>query len=128
MLCAALLNLNLVPHIVIERALASLHLGADENQWYADVVSTSRSGVVAPQFRVIEAEIASPRDYRDIKNILRAARDAHGITQGAYDKASRAFELLARAEAAVHNVHVDDVHFHEVRRSTREHYHALYYG
>ena len=57
-----------------------------------------------------------PADHRErrslstIKNIIRKA----DIAAPARDMAIRAFELLGEAEAGVHNVPIESIHFHEV--------------
>ncbi len=50
------------------------------------------------------------RRYGDIRAMLEHA----SLPGKALDNAQRAFALLAEAEAAVHNIPVDHVHFHEV--------------
>lgn len=50
------------------------------------------------------------RSYRDIERIL----DASAVSDGAKEKAARAYRLLAEAEARVHGLSLDEVHFHEV--------------
>ena len=128
MLCAALLNLGVVPLDVIERGLRSLAseftggVGTSMARvgWHVDVGTSIRNGVVAPIFEVIEHDIDDEeyltrhrnRCYRDIKAMLRGV--SGGITPGAVTIAHRAFEALAVAEADVHGMDVGSVHFHEV--------------
>jgi hypothetical protein len=50
------------------------------------------------------------RSLSTIKNIIRKA----DIAAPARDMAIRAFELLGEAEASVHNVPIESIHFHEV--------------
>lgn len=50
------------------------------------------------------------RNLRDVMGIIDSAQ----MTTGARAIASRAFEILARAEAQAHGLPVDQVHFHEV--------------
>ena len=50
------------------------------------------------------------RSLSTIKNIIRKAE----IASPAKEMAIRAFELLGEAEAAVHNVPIESIHFHEV--------------
>lgn len=51
--------------------------------------------------------------HRGIADVL-GIIDAATMTDGARDLARRAFEILARAEAAAHGVPIEQVHFHEV--------------
>lgn len=76
----------------------------------ARVVAAERSAIVAPRFVVGEDGQQPFRDYAEIKRMLASA----ALPPGAEAIASRAFRLLAEAEAAVHGMPVDDVHFHEV--------------
>jgi uncharacterized protein (TIGR00299 family) protein len=53
------------------------------------------------------------RDWRSIRRMIEDAGRA-GLGEGVVDRAVRTFEVLAEAEAAVHGVEPDEVHFHEV--------------
>jgi uncharacterized protein (TIGR00299 family) protein len=53
------------------------------------------------------------RDWRSIRRMIEDAGSA-GLGDGVVDRAVRTFEVLAEAEAAVHGVEPDEVHFHEV--------------
>jgi pyridinium-3,5-bisthiocarboxylic acid mononucleotide nickel chelatase len=50
------------------------------------------------------------RSWADIRNIINSS----GIDEGIVEKALNIFSVLASAEARVHKVAVDDIHFHEV--------------
>jgi uncharacterized protein (TIGR00299 family) protein len=50
------------------------------------------------------------RNWREIRALIEAAR----LDEGARRLALRTFELLAEAEAKIHGMAVEDVHFHEV--------------
>ncbi len=72
----------------------------------------SANGIVARGFTV-EHVRANPRPthhYREIRDFLRASALAAQVR----DRAIAIFEVLADAEAAVHGVARDDVHFHEI--------------
>lgn len=60
---------------------------------------------------IVEVESDQPqRDWRTIRAIIAES----GLTERAKERALRIFGALAVAEASVHGVAVDDVHFHEV--------------
>lgn len=60
---------------------------------------------------IVEVESGQPqRDWRTIRTII----EASGLTERAKELSLRIFGALAVAEASVHSVAVDDVHFHEV--------------
>jgi uncharacterized protein (TIGR00299 family) protein len=105
MLVAALLDLG-VPRSVIDNALAVLPLGG----YRIELGSAVRSGIVARRFMVHVDERQPERDYAQIRAMLEAADLSAGTRAIALD----AFRTLAQAEATVHRVPVDDVHFHEV--------------
>lgn len=72
--------------------------------------SASQHGISGMHL-VIDVESNQPqRDWRTIRAII----EASGLTDRAKERALRIFGALATAEAAVHGVEVDDVHFHEV--------------
>lgn len=105
MLVAALLDLG-VPREAIDRALSSLGLGG----YRTEVTTRVQSGIVATRF-IVTVEGAQPdRRYRDVRAILEAAP----LVDGVRTRALAAFAALAGAEARVHRMPLDDVHFHEV--------------
>jgi pyridinium-3,5-bisthiocarboxylic acid mononucleotide nickel chelatase len=60
---------------------------------------------------IVEVEAGQPqRDWRAIRAIVKDS----GLTDRAKELSLRIFGALAAAEASVHGVAVDDVHFHEV--------------
>ncbi len=60
---------------------------------------------------IVEVEAGQPqRDWRAIRTII----EESGLTERAKERALRIFGALAVAEASVHGVAVDEVHFHEV--------------
>ncbi|MDQ6602606.1 MAG: nickel pincer cofactor biosynthesis protein LarC [Chloroflexota bacterium] len=60
---------------------------------------------------IVEVEADQPqRDWRTIRSII----EGSGLTERAKELSLRIFGALAVAEASVHGVAVDDVHFHEV--------------
>lgn len=71
--------------------------------------------VLKQGFRAQKLQIAAPEDpaHRDLDQILGCIANAK-ISSGARRIAVRIFERLAKAEASVHGVTIDQVHFHEV--------------
>ncbi|MGB6742865.1 MAG: nickel pincer cofactor biosynthesis protein LarC [Terracidiphilus sp.] len=51
--------------------------------------------------------------HRSLSAILAIIREAH-ISESVKNRASRAFQLLGEAEAAIHSIPIETVHFHEV--------------
>lgn len=92
-------------------ALRSLDTGARY-----EIEKTRRGGMVASKFRVILPEHpagAHGHSHRNLKHILGMIEKAP-ISDRAKADASRVFERLGDAEAHVHGVPVEKVHFHEV--------------
>lgn len=52
-------------------------------------------------------------EHRSLSTILRIIADA-GLPAGLKERSARAFRLLGEAEAAIHSIPVETVHFHEV--------------
>jgi pyridinium-3,5-bisthiocarboxylic acid mononucleotide nickel chelatase len=67
-------------------------------------------GLSATRVSVRAPETRTHRHLPDIERIIRASR----LTDTVKDAAIRVFQVLAEAEARVHDVPVDHVHFHEV--------------
>ncbi|CAI5509085.1 unnamed protein product [Closterium sp. Naga37s-1] len=105
MLVAALLDLG-VPTTVVEGAVEAMGL----SHVTCRVEATQRSAITAPLFSVDDGANQPYRDYAAIRHLLANS----SLPRGVRDIASRAFRLLAEAEACVHGMAVDDVHFHEV--------------
>jgi uncharacterized protein (TIGR00299 family) protein len=95
MLLGALVDVG-VPLAVITDAVDSLGLGIR-----FEVSQVERGGIGATYVDVITDDDQVSRTWRDVRAMVDGrARDV--------------FEALAEAEAAIHRVPVDDVHFHEV--------------
>jgi uncharacterized protein (TIGR00299 family) protein len=107
MVLAALLDLGL-PHAVIETPLAALGLA----HAYRLVVEERRSAGLRGLHLEVELREASPphRHWGDLRNQILAA-PLDGSLQA---KVLEVFTLLADAEAVVHGVVPEQVHFHEV--------------
>ncbi len=87
-------------------ALAALPTGARY-----EVEKTTRRGIAASKFRVHLDP--APAKHRHLHHILEMI-DAAPLTPRAKQNASAVFQRLGEAEAAVHNVEIRKVHFHEV--------------
>ena len=99
------------PADALMEALCSLNTGARY-----EVEKTRRGGVTASKFRVILPEApegAHGHSHRHLKSILAMIEKAP-ISDRAKADASKVFERLGDAEAHVHGVPVEKVHFHEV--------------
>jgi uncharacterized protein (TIGR00299 family) protein len=66
--------------------------------------------VRATQFDVICAQEEAPRSWRQIRGLIRRSRLPSEISATAVE----IFTALAEAEAKIHGIAVDEVHFHEV--------------
>jgi uncharacterized protein (TIGR00299 family) protein len=87
-------------------ALESLDTGARY-----EIEKTTRRGITASKFRVHLDP--SPQQHRHLSHILRLI-DRAPLSAHAKSNASAIFERLGEAEARVHGVPVERVHFHEV--------------
>jgi hypothetical protein len=87
-------------------SLRSLDTGAQ-----FEVEKTKRGGVTASKFRVIFEQHGHP--HRHLKPILTMI-DRAPISDRAKQNASNVFRRLGEAEAGVHGVPIEKVHFHEV--------------
>jgi uncharacterized protein (TIGR00299 family) protein len=105
MTIAALLDLG-VPLLVVERALAALPLDG----YHIHRGHVHRSGIVAATFDV-HLETSQPeRTFREIDAMLAGAP----LEARTKELARRTFRRLGEAEASVHQMPIDEVHFHEV--------------
>jgi uncharacterized protein (TIGR00299 family) protein len=105
MTIAALVDLG-VPLLVVERAVATLPIEG----FHLHRGHKHESGIVATKFDV-HVEASQPeRTYRSIDDMLSESHLAPPVKE----LARRIFRKLGEAEAAVHRMPLDDVHFHEV--------------
>jgi pyridinium-3,5-bisthiocarboxylic acid mononucleotide nickel chelatase len=105
MTVGALLDAGAPPEALVD-ALRSLDTGAR-----FEVEKTARGGVAATKFRVHLSE--EPAKHRHLSKIL-AMIDAAPIASRAKAAAAAVFRNLGEAEALVHGVPIEKVHFHEV--------------
>ena len=86
-------------------ALDSLGTGAR-----FEVEKTKRRGIAASKFRVLAEET---KNHRHLKHILGMISNS-GISDRAKQNATAVFQRLGEAEAKVHDIPLEKVHFHEV--------------
>jgi uncharacterized protein (TIGR00299 family) protein len=91
----------------LERALRTLPLEG----WRLERQAVERGGLAATQVRVIRAK--REHAHRHLPMIEKFIADSN-LTPRAKERAARAFRLLAEAEARVHRIPPEKVHFHEV--------------
>ena len=78
--------------------------------WEIQFETVDRSGISAVRAQVQTAPEHAHRHLSHIKRIIESSR----LSEGVKERATRIFSRLAEAEARVHNVAVERVHFHEV--------------
>ena len=105
MVLAAFIDAGLPP-AVLRRGLAGLGLGPVD----LDIQATRRHGLRATRVEISSGGNQPLRTLADLLAILDRSDLAAEITA----PAGRVFRLLAEAEARVHGVPVDAVHFHEI--------------
>src|ERR1035441_6545598 len=119
MLLGALVDAG-VPFACLEEAVAGLNVGAR-----LEIRKVSRGGLAATKVDVLTpdqlgSEPAHSHDahpahapHRSLSAILAIIRSAP-LTETVKARATRAFQLLGEAEAAIHSIPIESVHFHEV--------------
>ncbi|MBU4557050.1 MAG: nickel pincer cofactor biosynthesis protein LarC [Actinobacteria bacterium] len=90
----------------LNEAIASLGLAGIE----ASSARVLRGGISGLHITMPAEENPPHRHWQQIRTMLIEAK----LPEGARDRALRAFESLARAEATVHGADPESVHFHEV--------------
>lgn len=104
MVLGALVDLGLSAEWLSE-LVASLDVGARVVVERAD-----RSGVACGR---VQFELPSEPGHRHLKGVLGIV-EGSGLPDPVIERAAAVFQRIARAEAAVHGVAVEEVHFHEV--------------
>lgn len=85
-------------------------LGLPAGSWSVRVEGVMRGPMAATLLHVEVAEGGHHRHLNDIRQIIQTAH----LPQPVQERAIRVFTRLARAEAQVHGMDVESVHFHEV--------------
>ncbi len=111
MYLAAMLNLG-VPEVYLKQELEKLSL---EDEFRLLVRKDSKQGIYGVRVDVeikpkIDTHEPAHRDYKAIKSMIERSSLDTAVKQRAID----IFDVIAHAEAAIHNTSVDNVHFHEV--------------
>jgi uncharacterized protein (TIGR00299 family) protein len=75
-----------------------------------DFETVDRSGISATYVRVTTAHEHAHRHLSDIQRIIYDSQ----LSDAVKDRAGKIFSRLAEAEAKVHNISIEQVHFHEV--------------
>jgi uncharacterized protein (TIGR00299 family) protein len=105
MTIAALVHLG-VPFRVVQRAIDALGIEGCQVS-----LQTGRVGAIgACKFDVQATDNQHERHYGEIVDLIRKST----LPTGVIDLATRIFHRLAEAEASVHDIPIDRVHFHEV--------------
>jgi uncharacterized protein (TIGR00299 family) protein len=105
MILGALVGAGVDPHALIEQ-LQLLGVGG----WQIDFERVDRSGISSTYATVQTAHEHAHRHLSDILKIIYESR----LNDRVKDRAARIFSRLAEAEAHVHNLPVEKIHFHEV--------------
>ena len=105
MILGALVSVGVDPRLLTEQ-LSLLGVSGYE----INFETVDRSGISATHARVRTAHEHAHRHLGDILKIIYESR----LSDGVKDRAARIFSRLAEAEARVHNVPVEQIHFHEV--------------
>ncbi len=107
MTVGALLDLGVpLEHLRAELA----RLGLPPGSYELSTSRTERHHVAALKFEVAVHDHHTHRHYTGIDDMIAAS----GLSEGVKERARAIFWRLAEAEALVHGVAIDEVHFHEV--------------
>ena len=82
----------------------------DVADFQIEITTRDKSGISAAHAEVKVAEEKKHRHLRDIEKIIKNSK----LNEKIKNRATRIFENLARAEAKVHGIEIEKVHFHEV--------------
>jgi uncharacterized protein (TIGR00299 family) protein len=105
MILGALIGVGVDPQALLEH-LSLLNVSGYE----IDFETVDRSGISAARAHVRTAHEHAHRHLGDILKIIHESR----LSDGVKERAARIFTRLGEAEAKIHNVPVERIHFHEV--------------
>ncbi len=103
---AALVDLG-VPLDHIERELSRLQLSGE---YRIEATPAEKMGISGTKVIVHAKDAHDHRHYSTIRDVI----DAAGLSRGATRRAQKIFRCIAEAEARIHDIDMDRVHFHEV--------------
>ena len=105
MIVASMLDAGLEKRFLLDQ-LASLELPSIE----ITIEKTKRGGISATKFTPKQSHEHHHRHLSDIEKIIQNSN----ISETAKQSAIAVFQRLGAAEAAIHEMEIDQVHFHEV--------------
>jgi uncharacterized protein (TIGR00299 family) protein len=105
MILGALVSVGVEPRALVEQ-LSLLNVSGYE----IDFETVDRSGISATHARVRTAHEHAHRHLGDILKIIYESR----LSDSVKDRAARIFSRLGEAEARIHKVPIERIHFHEV--------------
>ena len=97
---------NLVPFEYLKDELQKINL----KNYELKLSDTSRHHIAAKKFDVITKEKTTSRHLSDIEKLISESDHTDYIKQNSIE----VFRLLGKAEAKIHNIALEKVHFHEV--------------
>jgi len=108
MLLSSLINLG-VPISLIEDTISSLNI---EGVSYLKInaFKEERHGIYGTRIEVSCKDSRKSRSFSSIKEIIQKS----SLSPKIKEKAIEVFEIIAKAEAKIHDCKIDDVHFHEI--------------
>lgn len=93
---------------ILQNELSKLNLNDEFKISHKKVI---KCGISATKFDVIcTKKYTNPRTFREIKNIILNS----SLSDFVKEKSIDIFKIIAGAEAKVHNMNLEDIHFHEI--------------
>ena len=106
MTIATLLDLGVSNDIFLEE-IKKLNLN---DEFTINIESKNENGILGTKVDVITKETDSNRHLSDIFEIINKS----SLNENIKNNAKKVFSVIAKAEAKIHGISVDEVHFHEV--------------
>ena len=108
MFLSSLIDLG-VPTSLIEDAISSLNIEG-VSQLRINAFKEERHGIYGTRIEISCEDSKKSRSFSSIREIIQKSNLSSRIKE----KAVEVFEIIAKAEAKIHNSKVEDVHFHEI--------------